>query len=102
MNLHRFGRCRKSRLINRELVDAKRQPTHVKIPGVARSQRVSILISAADNLHGRLHAQPGRVGNLQAQFSAIALRENRRAAKEKKHRNPSHERPPSLVRQEPF
>ena len=52
-----------------------------QIPRVVRDQYFADLVDLANQLHRALHAQPGRVGNLEPQFSVVALRAKRDCTK---------------------
>jgi hypothetical protein len=62
-----------TRLLHSELINAKGKTLHIQVSLLVRREGISILISAADNLHRRFDAATSRVGHFHAQFAAIAL-----------------------------
>ena len=69
----RFGDRSKPFLINLDLIDAEWQALCHRIAGVIGEELSAILICFAQQIDFGLHAKAERVGDLQAQFAAIAL-----------------------------
>ncbi len=69
-------------MINLDLIDAEWQALRHRIPGVIGDELSAILIRFAQQFDSGLHAEAERVGDLQAQFAAIALARCRGASQE--------------------